>query len=368
MTKKKVAVLGSTGSIGKQALDVIACQPDDFEVISLVAKSSREAIEKQAKRFRPAYFALTDGNDEKEVFARACEGADIALVAVVGISGLWAALAAINAGADIALANKESLVCGGELIKNAAAEKGVRLLPVDSEHSAIFQCLMGQNKDDVSCIWLTASGGPLRGMTKEQIRRVGKEEVLAHPTWSMGPKITVDSASMMNKGLEIIEAGFLFDMPEDKIRVVIHPESILHSAVAFRDNAVIGQMALPDMRQPISFALNYPKRMPCGTVSLDFTSLGRMSFMPPDEECFPALGLAREAMRRGGIYPCVLSSANERAVSLFLQDKIPFCRITEAVDYALQKAVPTQNITADAIINADSCAIMYADEYLFSVR
>lgn len=349
---KKIALLGSTGSIGTQALEVVRAHPDQFQVTAMTAGRNMDLFARQLKEFRPAFAAVSsdrDASDLQTAFpetefswgteglcaAAAAGGADMTLNGLMGMIGLEPTMAAVKAGKDVALANKETLVTGGSLIMEAVKKSGVRFLPVDSEHSAIFQCL--QNQSPPEGLILTASGGPFRGYTKERLRQVTREQALKHPNWSMGAKITVDSATMMNKGLEVIEARWLFDLDPDRIQVVIHPESILHSAVIFRDGSVIGQMGWPDMKVPISYALSYPSRLVHSEKRLDLTELGCLHFENPDPETFRCLGLALEANQAGGSFPVVLNAANEEAVSAFLRGGIEFYRIPELVETALNR-------------------------------
>ncbi len=349
---KGVAVLGSTGSIGVQTLDVLAAHPERFRVVALSAHSNLDLLGRQLADTEAGWSCLTDLEaaarlgDTAPPSVRVLSGpdglvelaslpeADIVLNAVVGSAGLRASLAALQSGKRLALANKESLVAGGDLVRKALAVSG-ELLPVDSEHSAIYQCMAAGPGAEVRRIILTASGGPLRGMTGEQLAAVTTEQALAHPTWKMGPKITVDSATLMNKGLEVIEAHYLFDVDYDAIEVVVHPQSIIHSMVEFVDGSIIAQMGSPDMRLPIAYALNYPQRLPASWVSTDLVALGRLTFEPVDRESFRCLGLAYEAGRKGGSAPAVLNAANEVAVAAFLSGRIGFADIARVVQAAL---------------------------------
>ena len=349
---KKIAILGSTGSIGTQALDLCRRHPDRYRVTALTARGSREKLFAQVREFRPEMAGLTEGIDPKEIpedlkFCRWMSGqealhaaaaeveADQVLVSIVGIAGLRSVLDALGAGRQVLLANKEALVTGGHLVTDLARKAGKPLLPVDSEHSAIFQCLQGAGGNTPVKILLTASGGPFRKWDAERIRRATPAEALKHPNWNMGAKITVDSASMFNKGLEIMEARWLFDMPEDRIQVVVHPESIVHSAVVFRDGAVLAQLGQPDMRVPIGYAMSYPERLETGVPEPDLFRLGALTFEEPDEKKFPALRLAREALRAGGAACTVFNGANEEAVAAFLREEIPFGEIAVRVEKAL---------------------------------
>ena len=350
MEKRRVAILGSTGSIGRQALDVIRQHRDLFEVELLTANNSSELLIQQAIEFDVNCAVICNADKYREVadalqphyikvFAgmkSVCDlvqsdNIDIVLTSMVGFSGLESTIAAVKAGKTIALANKETLVAAGHIVMDLAARHRARILPVDSEHSAIFQCLMGSAGADIEKIHLTASGGPFRAWSREDISKATRQQALNHPNWSMGSKITIDSATMMNKGLEIIEARWLFGTPGEKIDVVIHPESIIHSMVEYADGSVIAQMGHPDMREAIQFAFCFPHRLPLDNKKLNFAELGSISFEAPDHERFPALGLAYEALRKGGNMPCIMNAANEVAVAAFLQEKIGFYDITDVV-------------------------------------
>ena len=350
MEKRRIAILGSTGSIGRQALDVIRQHRDLFEVELLTANNSSELLIQQAIEFDANCVVICNEDKYREVadalqphyikvFAgmkSVCDlvqsdNIDIVLTSMVGFSGLESTIAAVKAGKTIALANKETLVAAGHIVMDLAARHRARILPVDSEHSAIFQCLMGSAGADIEKIHLTASGGPFRTWSREDISKATRQQALNHPNWSMGSKITIDSATMMNKGLEIIEARWLFGTPGDKIDVVIHPESIIHSMVEYADGSVIAQMGHPDMREAIQFAFSFPHRLPLDNKKLNFAELGSMSFEAPDHERFPALGLAYEALRKGGNMPCIMNASNEAAVAAFLQEKIGFYDITDVV-------------------------------------
>ena len=348
--KKRIAILGSTGSIGRQALDVIRQHRDLFEVELLTANNSSDLLISQAVEFDANAVVICNEQKYKEVhealdpydikvFAgmqSVCDlvtgdNIDIVLTSMVGFSGLSSTVAAVKAGKTIALANKETLVAAGEIVIDLAIRHGARILPVDSEHSAIFQCLMGSAGEDVEKIHLTASGGPFRTWDRETIAKATRAQALNHPNWSMGSKITIDSATMMNKGLEIIEARWLFGTPGDKINVVVHPESIIHSMIEYADGSVIAQMGHPDMREAIQFAFSYPKRLPLDNKKLDFAALGSLSFFAPDQEKFPALKLAYESLAKGGNMACIMNAANEAAVAAFLQERIGFYDITDIV-------------------------------------
>ncbi len=357
MEKRRIAILGSTGSIGRQTLDVVKEHRDLFEVELLTCKSNWELIASQAKEFDANNVVICDENNYKDL-SEALDGSDakvfagmksvcdlvtsdrvdIVVAAMVGFSGLAPTMAAIGAGKVIALANKETLVAAGSIVMGMSKKYHAPILPVDSEHSAIFQCLLSAQGNAVHKIHLTASGGPFRTWDKGRISAATKDMALKHPNWSMGAKITIDSATMMNKGFEVIEARWLFDTPVSKINVVVHPESIIHSMVEYEDGAVMAQLASPDMREPIQFAIGFPERLPLGNKKLDFAELGRISFFKPDTEKFPALSLAYKAMERGGNIPCALNAANEAAVAAYLQDRIPFYGITDVVGECIECA------------------------------
>lgn len=367
---KKITVLGSTGSIGTQSLEVIKAHPDRFRVEALTCGKNKKKLEEQIEKFRPA-FAVTereeDAHDlmrkfprtefswgEKGLIEAAEGGCDMVLNALMGMRGLAPTYAAIQAGKDIALANKETLVAGGELVMDAAAKAGVKLLPVDSEHSAIFQCLEGNQNRPVKKILLTASGGPFRGYTKEQLENVTLAQALKHPKWNMGAKITIDSATMMNKGLEVIEARWLFDVEAEKIQILVHPQSIVHSAVEFMDNSVIAQLGVPDMRIPISLALGYPDRLKNGERELDFFDEGsNLTFEKPNPEVFGCISLAYEAIARGGSCPAVMNAANEVLVAAFLEEKIRFVDIEKTLACILDAHKTAYNLDLEGILEID---------------
>lgn len=367
--RKRVAILGSTGSVGLQALDVIRQHPDRFELVALSANRSAKALRGQAEELRPTHVALEsedasalDGLDGVEVLAgpgssaalAGLPGVDVVLNGIVGFAGLAATVEALEAGNDVALANKESLIVGGEWVKGLPGAD--RIVPVDSEHSAIFQCLEGRREGEVSALLLTASGGPFFEWPEENLRAVGPEDALRHPTWSMGPKITIDSATMMNKGMEVIEAHHLFGTPYEKIRVVVHRQSIVHGGVFFEDGAVVLHAAKPDMRLPIAYGLLYPDRVDVGAepVPLDGVS---WTFAEPRNDVFRCLPLAVEAGKEGGAYPVALNAANEVAVEALLEGRIQFLRIAEIVEEVLE-AVPDLGHmkSMEAITNADAWA------------
>jgi 1-deoxy-D-xylulose-5-phosphate reductoisomerase len=352
---KRIAILGSTGSIGTQALDVVREQPEHFQVELLSCGNNVDLLIKQALEFTPNAVVIGDPaklEQVKEVLfpagikayagaealeqAVTMEGIDLVLTALVGYAGLRPTLAAIAAGKHIALANKETLVVAGELVTKAAREKGVNIYPVDSEHSAIFQCLAGEWHNPIEKIVLTASGGPFRGRTRDDLAKVTKAQALKHPNWDMGAKITIDSASLMNKGLEAIEAKWLFDLRKDQIEIIVHPQSIIHSIVQFRDGSMKAQMGLPDMKLPIQYAMAYPDRLSTTWPRFDFLNYPALTFEQPDLSTFRNLALALDAMDRGGNAPCVLNAANEVAVELFLRDAIGFLQMSDLVEHCLQ--------------------------------
>ena len=356
MEKRRIAILGSTGSIGRQALDVISQHKDLFEVELLTANNSSELLIQQAIEYNANAVVICNESKYNEVaealqphyikvFAgmqSVCDlvtgdNIDIVLTSMVGFSGLESTISAVKAGKTIALANKETLVATGQLVMDLAAKHKARILPVDSEHSAIFQCLMGSAGAEIEKIHLTASGGPFRTWNKEDIAAATPAQALKHPNWSMGSKITIDSATMMNKGLEIIEARWLFGTTGDKINVVVHPESIIHSMVEYADGSVIAQMGHPDMREAIQFAFSYPFRLPLNNKKLDFAQLGSMSFYAPDFEKFPGLGLAYKALEKGGNMACIMNAANEAAVEAYLKGRIGFYNITDIVEECMAK-------------------------------
>lgn len=371
--KQRIALLGSTGSIGKNTLAVVREHPDQFEVVGLAAGSNVQEMVRQIREFSPRIVSMASPEAAEQVRREAgpgvrvvCgeegvlevathPGASIVVSAIVGSRGLRPTLAAIRAGKTIGLANKETLVMAGSIVMREAEKAGVSILPVDSEHSAIFQCLNGERPADVRRIILTASGGAFRDLPREALGSVTREQALTHPNWSMGAKVTIDSATMMNKGLEVIEARWLFDMPYDRIDVVIHPESIIHSMVEFRDGAVMAQLGTPDMRVPIQYALSYPERLPLPARPLDLISLGALHFRPADFSRYPCLRMAYEAGRAGGTMPAVLNAANEVAVGLFLEGRIGFTDIPRLVGAVMEEHEP-QAAELPAILAADAWA------------
>ena len=377
---KNIVLLGSTGSIGTQTLDVVRSYKEDLQVVALAAGSSVEKMEQQIREFSPSYAVMWSEGAAKDLKQRVSDlqvqvltgmdgllaisvlpEADVVLTAIVGMIGIRPTIAAIEAGKDIALANKETLVTAGHIIMPLAKKHGVKILPVDSEHSAIFQSLNGEPKDKIRQILLTASGGPFRGFTKEQLTNVKAADALKHPNWTMGRKITIDSATMVNKGLEVMEAGWLFHVPPEKITVVVQPQSIIHSMVEYVDGAVIAQLGVPDMKLPIQYALFYPDRRPMQENNIDFFKLGRITFEEPDMEVFTGLKLAYEAFRAGGSMPTVFNAANEKAVSLFLQDKIGFLDIPELIGACMQNHHVIADPTVEQILEAEAACYDYIE-------
>jgi len=376
--KRKISILGSTGSIGKQTLEVVDCLQDKFEIVGLAAGSNLEEFKKQITKYNPEFVSVKTqelvqelkkdiknkeilwGNDGLVEIAKNTQN-DIVLSAVTGLNGLFPVLAAINNGINIALANKETLVAAGNIVMRKAKEKNVKILPVDSEHSAIFQCLNSRNFTSVNKLIITGSGGPFRDKSLEEIQKASLKETLAHPNWSMGDKITVDSATLMNKGLEVIEAHWLFGIDYKNIEVVIHPQSIVHSAVEFLDGSVIAQMGLPSMHIPIQYALTYPETFEgIKTGTMDFAQIGRLEFEKPDLEKFPCLNLAYEAGIKGGTYPTVLNASNEEAVYAFLRGEIKLTEIYSIVYKAIEQHNYIQNPELDDIIETDKKTRIFA--------
>lgn len=387
MEKRRIAILGSTGSIGKQTLDVVREHRDLFDVELLVCRSNWELMAEQAREFdvnavvisdKTHYRSLQDALEDSDtkVFAgmdSACDlvagdNIDVVVASIVGFSGLEPTLSAIKAGKVIALANKETLVAAGAIVMDLAERMGAPILPVDSEHSAIFQCLLSAQGNKIEKIHLTASGGPFRTWEKSRIETATKAMALKHPNWDMGAKITIDSATMMNKGFEVIEARWLFDMPVERINVVVHPESIIHSMIEFEDGAVIAQMANPDMREPIQLALGFPERLPLANEKLDFAKLGSISFFSPDLDKFPALGLAFKAMERGGNIPCVMNAANEAAVAAYLRDRIPFYGISDVIGECMERFSFIEKPTLEDIFSTNEEAYSMAESLISSIE
>jgi 1-deoxy-D-xylulose-5-phosphate reductoisomerase len=364
-----VAVLGSTGSIGTQALDVVQGEPDRYRVVALGAWSSVELLAAQARQFQPEVVALGDASRARELetlvpsgtevvagedaLASVAGSADVVVNAVVGFAGLPVTLATLAAGHRLALANKESLIAGGPVVRRARAEGGGEIVPVDSEHCALHQCLRAGRSQEVARLVLTASGGPFRGRSATDLAAVTVDEALDHPTWSMGPKITVDSSTLMNKGLEVIEAHELFGVAYDRIEVVVHPQSVVHSMVEFTDGATLAQLSLPDMRLPIAYALAWPGRSPHPFGAIDWARLARLDFEPPDGDAFPCLQLAFEAGRAGGSAPAWLNAANEVAVAAFLAGRIPWSTIAEVLKSALSEHDGSRLDEVAAVIDVD---------------
>jgi len=365
---KKIAILGSTGSIGTQTLSVINENRDDFVVTALSCGTRVEEMSNQIEQFRPRFASTASEQDgrtlknkfpwlevgwgEEGLIEAATSDCDMVVNGLMGIKGLLPTYEAVLAGKDIAFANKETLVAGGEPVMQAVKENGVRFLPVDSEHSAIFQCLQGNDAAQVKRIILTASGGPFRGYSREQLSKVTPTAALNHPKWTMGPKITIDSATMMNKGLEVIEARWLFDLPASQIDILVHPQSIVHSMVEFGDTSVLAQLGLPDMKLPIGYALYYPDRKPNSLSPLDLAGMS-LTFEKPDIHAFPAIRLAYEAISAGGMYPAVMNGANEVLVELFLQGRIAFSKIPEIIADTLSRFDDRYPMTIPAILAAD---------------
>ena len=369
---KKLVILGSTGSIGTNTLDIVSKFPGKFHVIGMTAGTNVDKLEEQLRTFGPAIVAMSDEAAAQQLRVR-CKGlatkvlggaeglvqiatmpkADLVISAIVGGAGLLPTLAAIKAGKSIALANKEPMVMAGRLMQEEARKANVRIFPIDSEHSALFQSMEGHRMVDIRRLILTASGGPLWDMTTEQMKDVTPEEALQHPNWKMGPKITIDSATLMNKGLEVVEARWLFDIPASQIEVLIHRESIIHSLVEYSDRSVIAQLGLPDMRTPIAYAMNYPERVPLDLPSLNLAEIGRLSFCAPDDVRFPCLRFGYEALTTGGTMPAVLNAANEIAVQAFLDRRIGFLGIAATIRRTMDAHIPREILTLEDALQAD---------------
>ena len=381
--KKRIAILGSTGSIGTQALEVVAAHPDAFEVEVLTAQNNATLLIEQAKQFSPnavvivnedLYTPVKEALDPLDIKVYAGEKAlasvvemdtiDLVLTALVGYSGVLPTIKAIEAGKNIALANKETLVVAGELITKLAEEKGVNIYPVDSEHSAIFQCLVGEFHNPIEKIILTASGGPFRGKTIQELESVTKKQALKHPNWTMGAKVTIDSASLMNKGLEVIEAKWLFGLKQEQVEVIVHPQSIIHSIVQFEDGSMKAQLGLPDMRLPIQFAMTYPDRLPSKFPRFDFLNYPSFTFEKPDLKTFRNLALAFEALKRGGNMPCVLNAANEIAVAAFLEDQVSFLGMSAIVEQCMEKMDYVANPAYEDYVETDKKTRSKALEFI----
>jgi len=381
--KKQIAILGSTGSIGTQALEVISEHSDLFEVEVLTANNNSALLIEQAKKFKPNTVVITNEEKYKEVdealfdlgikvFAgqqsleEVVEGEniDVVLTALAGYSGLKPTIRAIKAKKNIALANKETLVVAGDLITKLCQEYGVSIYPVDSEHSAIFQCLVGETYNPIEKIYLTASGGPIRGWNKTELTSIKKEQALKHPNWEMGAKITIDSATLMNKGLEVIEAKWLFDLKAEQIEVVVHPQSIIHSAVQFEDGSIKAQLGVPDMKLPIQYALGFPERLKNTFERFSFIDYPNLTFEKPDIKTFRNLQLAYDAMEKGGNMPCILNAANEVAVAAFLQDKIGFLNMSDLIADCMERITFVSNPTLEDYIATDEATRILANELL----
>ncbi|MCB0753961.1 MAG: 1-deoxy-D-xylulose-5-phosphate reductoisomerase [Flavobacteriales bacterium] len=383
--KRHIAILGSTGSIGTQALEVLEANPDVFVLEVLTANSSADLLIEQALKFKPNCVVIGDESQFKKVqdalfdegikvYAGAdslaqvvqMEDIDIVLTALVGYAGLRPTLAAIEAGKHIALANKETLVVAGEIVTDLAQKKGVNIYPVDSEHSAIFQCLVGEFHNPIEKIYLTASGGPFRGQKREQLAAVTKAQALKHPNWDMGAKITIDSASMMNKGLEVIEAKWLFGLKNEQIDVIVHPQSIIHSIVQFEDGSMKAQMGLPDMKLPIQFALGYPNRLKSDFPRFNFLNYPQLTFEQADTETFRNLALAFEALHQGGNQPCILNAANEIAVDAFLKDRIGFLEMSDIIEQSMQRVSFIKKPNYDDYVATDAETRIVASQLIMN--
>lgn len=383
---KSIVILGSTGSIGTSTLDIVARFPDEFCVVGLTAGSNDEMLEQQIRQFKPRMVALSNESAAARLRTR-CKGlsvqvlsgqaglvavaslsdAELVVSAIVGGAGLLPTLSAIRSKKHIALANKEPMVMAGKLMQEEARRHGVRIFPVDSEHSAIFQSLEGHRIKDVRRLILTASGGALWTLTKEQLQDVTPERALQHPNWKMGAKITIDSATLMNKGLEVVEARWLFDIPESRIDVMIHRESIIHSLVEYEDRSMIAQLGLPDMRTPISYAMRYPNRLPLDLPSLDLTEVGKLTFCKPDHERFPCLGLGYESLRIGGTMPAAMNAANEVAVDAFLQGGIRFNDISDIIRSTMEAHCSQDVDSIDVTLEADRWARSKAESFVHAL-
>lgn len=379
---KRIAILGSTGSIGTQALDVVRHMPEEFSVEVLAANSNVELFARQIEEFHPKLAVLADesaykilrgknfqgvelaGGRQAFIDAAGFNGVELVLTSMSGFAGLEPTLKAIDCGKDIALANKETLVVAGELVTKSARAHGVKILPVDSEHGAFFQCLQGEDSHTIEKLLLTASGGPFRGKKRDELLNATVNEVLAHPTWNMGKKITVDSASLVNKGLEVIEAKFLYGVTYDQIQVVVHPQSIVHSMIEFRDGSIIAQLASTDMRLPIQYALTYPRRLPSPVKHLDFWQMSALTFEKPDVETFRGLKFAYAAGREGGTLPCTFNAANEVAVNAFLRGQIKFLNIYDVIDDAMSRRPVKKNPTLEDLLAEDTATRALAAEFI----
>ena len=381
--KKHIAILGSTGSIGTQSLEVVDAHPERFVVEVLTANNNSKLLIEQSKKYKPNVVVITNESKYKEVNNALFdlgikvfsgensleevvenENIDIVLTALVGYSGLKPTIRAIKSGKNIALANKETLVVAGDLITKLCKQYGVSIYPVDSEHSAIFQCLVGEHFNPIEKIYLTASGGPFRGKNREELLHVTKEQALKHPNWEMGSKITIDSASMMNKGLEVIEAKWLFDLKKEQIEIVVHPQSVVHSAVQFTDGSVIAQLGIPDMKLPIQYALGFPERLENNFKRFSFLDYPELTFEKANFDTFKNLSLAYSAMEKGGNMPCILNAANEVVVDAFLKDKISFLSMSDVIEICMEKITFVKNPKLEDYINTDQETRILANELL----
>lgn len=378
---RRLSILGSTGSIGKNTLEVVSTNPDAFKIVGLTARNNISLLESQIEQFRPEVAAVFDkteadrlrskklpvkifSGEEGVIEAATLESVDMVVSAIAGSAGLMPTLAAVKAGKTIALATKEALVMAGRIIMAEASKRGVKILPVDSEHSAVFQCLNGRDIEEVKRIILTASGGAFLGRSASELESVTPEDALNHPNWDMGRKITIDSATLMNKGLEVIEAYWLFNLPADKIDVVIHPQSIIHSMVEFIDGSILAQMSVPDMKGPISYALSYPHRTESVMSALSLTDVAKLTFEKPDHEKYPSLSLTYDALKRGGTMPCVLNSSNEAAVEAFLNKRISFTAITRVVSKTMSEHSVLKGETIEEVLSASIWARQKAEEII----
>lgn len=387
MDKKKLVILGATGSIGTQALEVIEAHPHRFEIYALTAQSNAKLLARQALKFHPEVVVIGDESKYQElrsalegsgvkVMAGASSlievvqhpGVDMVLTALVGAAGLEPTIAAIEAGKDIALANKETLVIAGDLVMDLAQRHKVQILPVDSEHSAIFQCLCGENRQKLEKIYLTASGGPFFGWDREALREVSVAKALKHPNWNMGAKITIDSASLMNKGLEVIEAKWLFGIPTSQIEVVVHPQSIIHSMVQFDDGSIIAQMGLPDMKLPIQYALAFPERLENNFKRLNFADYSNLTFAMPDRQTFRNLELAFIASQKAGNMPCILNAANEVAVAAFLEEKIGFLEMSDIIEETMGRVAFKEELDLELCLESDRESRRMARELIEKIK
>lgn len=378
---KRLSILGSTGSIGKNTLEVVSRAPDAFKIVALTARNNIRLLESQIEQFRPEVVAVFDkseadrlrskklpvkilSGEEGMIEAATLESVDMVVSAIAGSAGLMPTLAAVKAGKTIALATKEALVMAGKIIMAEALKRGVRIIPVDSEHSAIFQCLNGRDIEEVKRIILTASGGAFLNRSASELEGVTPEDALNHPNWDMGRKITIDSATLMNKGLEVIEAYWLFNVPVEKIDVIIHPQSIVHSMVEFIDGSILAQMSVPDMKGPISYALSYPHRSKSVMPALSLADVAKLTFKKPDHEKYPSLSLTYDALKRGGTMPCVLNSSNEAAVEAFLNKKISFTAITRVVSKTMSEHSVLKGETIEEVLSASNWARQRAEEII----